>query len=492
MENITVNLVKQSRFQFTKLEAGKMITNIKINGFKSFQNFEMTFTPLTIVAGANASGKSNLFDALQLLSRLAETDLKTAFSEQRGDPSELFTQYREDWYAYEMNFTVEMLINRNVKDNWGIKAELNNTRLRYQLTIAREPNELGIDDLAVKYEQLEKIYYRDDAWVKAFLPKKADSFWKTLRSGGTKNPFIQTIEQSNTITIKIRQDGKQGGKATPANAVSQTVLGGITSVDFPHVFAAKEEMRSWKFLQLNPEDLREPTRKDVGLRDIITPSGKNLAAALHRIKQVDAYSLKEISRKLNSFLPNFIEVNVYDDKTNRQFVIKVKGEDGNEFSSRVLSEGTLRLLTLCILVSDDKHTSLLCFEEPENGIHPFRIQAMAQLLKDLSIGFSDSDAPLRQVIVNTHSPALVGQLIKWQDDKNVSVWLSRLNSLITSIDGQRIKIKVTKMSPVVKESEKYAQMSLFPLSESEHKLTLSEVINYLRTADPENAIKAIQ
>ena len=55
-----------------------MITHIKINGFKSFQNFEMTFTPLTIVAGVNASGKSNLFDALQLLSRLAETDLKTA------------------------------------------------------------------------------------------------------------------------------------------------------------------------------------------------------------------------------------------------------------------------------------------------------------------------------------------------------------------------------------------------------------------------------
>ena len=61
-----------------------MITRIKINGFKSFQNFEMTFTPLTIVAGVNASGKSNLFDALQLLSRLAEADLKTAFSEQRG------------------------------------------------------------------------------------------------------------------------------------------------------------------------------------------------------------------------------------------------------------------------------------------------------------------------------------------------------------------------------------------------------------------------
>jgi len=60
-----------------------MITYIKIHGFKSFHNFEMEFTPLTVVAGVNASGKSNLFDALQLLARLAEVDLKTAFSEKR-------------------------------------------------------------------------------------------------------------------------------------------------------------------------------------------------------------------------------------------------------------------------------------------------------------------------------------------------------------------------------------------------------------------------
>ncbi|MCP4110295.1 MAG: AAA family ATPase [Desulfobacteraceae bacterium] len=469
-----------------------MITSIKINGFKSFQNFEMIFTPLTIVAGANASGKSNLFDALKLLSRLAETDLKTAFSEQRGNPGELFTQYGENWYAPEMDFTVEMLVSRNIRDNWGSEAELNNTRLRYKLIIARKTNELGIDDLAVKYEQLEKIKFGDDQLVKQILPKEAKPLWQTKRAGGSNIPFIQTIKQNEITTIKIRQDGRQGGKASPANIVAQTVLGGINSADFPHAFAAKEEMRSWKFLQLNPEDLREPSRQDPGLRDVITPGGKNMAAALYRIKQTDQYNLREISRKLNSFLPNFTDVNVYDDKANRQFVIKVRGEDGKEFSSRVLSEGTLRLLSLCILEYDDKHTGLLCFEEPENGVHPFRIEAMAQLLKDLSIDFTDTDVPLRQVIVNTHSPVLVKQLLQWQNDSNVSVWLSRLNSLITDINGQRIKIKITKMSPVVKDNEKYTPLSLFSVNESERRLTLAEVIKYLETADTENTIKAIQ
>jgi AAA15 family ATPase/GTPase len=56
-----------------------MITRIEIDGFKSFKNFEMDFTPLTMIAGSNASGSSNLFEALQLLSRLVEVDIQTAF-----------------------------------------------------------------------------------------------------------------------------------------------------------------------------------------------------------------------------------------------------------------------------------------------------------------------------------------------------------------------------------------------------------------------------
>lgn len=468
-----------------------MITHIKINGFKSFSNFEMTFTPLTVIAGVNASGKSNLFDALKLLSRLAETDLKTAFSEQRGNSDELFTQYDDDTYAAEMQFTVEMLVNRNIKDNWGGIAELNNTRLKYSLSIARVVSDHGFQNLTIAHESLEKIKPQDDKWAQQMLSKAKD-LWKTLKAGGSKEPFIKAEKEGDILAIKIRQDGGHGGKATPANAASQTVLGGINSVDFRHAFAAKEEMRGWKFLQLNPDDLREPTKQDVGLRDQITQTGKNLAAVLFRIKQQDPYSIKEISRKLNSFLPGFTDVQVYDDKPNRQYIIKVKGEDGKEFSSRVLSEGTLRILALCVLEYDNDHTSLLCFEEPENGIHPFRIDAIAQLLKNLSVDFDEEYDFLRQVIVNTHSPVLISTLIQWRINPNVSVWLSKQNTLISEINGKKIKLKVSRVSPVIKESDENRQLLLFDfVNEEERKLTLTEAENYLKTADAEKAIKAI-
>ena len=70
-----------------------MLTRIEIDGFKSFENFGMDVGPLTVILGPNASGKSNLFDAIRLLSRLADTDLRTAVTDLRGEPHELFRRH---------------------------------------------------------------------------------------------------------------------------------------------------------------------------------------------------------------------------------------------------------------------------------------------------------------------------------------------------------------------------------------------------------------
>lgn len=465
-----------------------MITYLNINGFKSFHNFEMEFTPFTVIAGANASGKSNLFDALTLLSRLADTDnLKRAFGEQRGEFIELFTQFGDDNYATEIEFVVEMLVNKEIKDAWGNESKLKYTRLRYELSIQRITNSSGIQDLVVSKENLINLKHQEDKWISNSISKKVIEFWRPKVVTGKRGvPYIETVNENGIAIIQVPQDGTTGNKRRfPLSNATRTVLSSFDTVDFPHVLAAKEEMKSWKFLQLNPEDLRQATSKNNG-EDIISISGKNLAAALYRIKQSDTYLLKEISRKLNGFLPNFIEVEVFDDKENKQYLIKIKDVDKKEFSSRVLSEGTLRILALCILEYDDRHTGLLCFEEPENGIHPFRIQAMTELLKDLSVDFNQIGTPLRQVIVNTHSPVLVGNIQKWKEDNNVSIWYAQMRTSITEVNNSRLKLNTTKISPVIKVNSPQ-QLSLI-FSEQERKLTLAIVNDYLRTAQFEDSI----
>jgi predicted ATPase len=147
-----------------------------------------------------------------------------------------------------------------------------------------------------------------------------------------------------------------------------------------------------------------------------------------------------------------------------------------------LSEGTLRILTLCVFLHDDQHNSLICFEEPENGIHPFRMRAMANLLKELSVDFSEEEQPLRQIIVNKHSPVLVGEVLTLAN-KNVSVWLSKMNTLVTEINGQNIKLKITKVAPV----DANGQTTLL-FSEQDKKRASADVKEYLEKLDFENIL----
>ena len=57
---------------YTRVERGNtVITQIEIDGFKTFKDFKVELAPFQVIVGPNGSGKSNLFDALHLLARLA-------------------------------------------------------------------------------------------------------------------------------------------------------------------------------------------------------------------------------------------------------------------------------------------------------------------------------------------------------------------------------------------------------------------------------------
>ena len=112
-----------------------MITRIEIDGFKTFDNFRLDLRPFTAVVGPNASGKSNLFDAIKFISRLAQTDIREAMQELRGRPEELFRRTaakRSD----RMAFAVEVLLEPNGTDPFGKSFGLRTQRIRYELEIA--------------------------------------------------------------------------------------------------------------------------------------------------------------------------------------------------------------------------------------------------------------------------------------------------------------------------------------------------------------------
>lgn len=60
-----------------------MLTRIEIDGFKTFEGFSLDLEPIQVILGQNASGKSNLFDAIRLLSNLASSDVRSSVRDLR-------------------------------------------------------------------------------------------------------------------------------------------------------------------------------------------------------------------------------------------------------------------------------------------------------------------------------------------------------------------------------------------------------------------------
>lgn len=92
-----------------------MLTRLKVSGFKNLVDVDVRFGPFTCIAGANGVGKSNLVNAITLLSALADNPLIDAALSVRdigartGDLRSLFHRVGTD-YDNEMSFEVEMIV----------------------------------------------------------------------------------------------------------------------------------------------------------------------------------------------------------------------------------------------------------------------------------------------------------------------------------------------------------------------------------------------
>ena len=247
-----------------------MITRIEIDGFKTFRGFYLDLSPIQVIVGPNASGKSNLFDALQLLASLANSDLRTAFQNLRGEADELFTILPSGESLNRIHLAVEMLVERKIQDSWGAQAELSYTRMRYELEISRRADVRGLERLYVEHEMLAPIARSKDTWAKSH-DLKTGGPWIPKVTGGRSAPFISTGREQGVPTLSLHQDGSGGrrqvvgghhqvvaGRRVVAEQAERTVLSGVQNTEFPHAFALAEEMRSWRFLQLNPDVLRLP------------------------------------------------------------------------------------------------------------------------------------------------------------------------------------------------------------------------------------------
>jgi predicted ATPase len=405
-----------------------MIINLKIKGFKNIKDLEISFGPLTCIAGANGVGKSNLFDAIRFLSALASKDntlvdaalqVRDEKNKKRSvaDLKNLFYHDGEK-FVNQMEFIVDMIIPLTGVDHLGQHAKATTTSLRYHLIICTKMKEGESNgSLEILKEDLIPIKKSE---IKAALKKfgSSESWIESILVGKRQNatPFIQTLPDEKIVTIS--QDQVKGGrkKRLQIDQLPRTILSTATAIEYPTMLLAKKELESWRILQLEPSALRSTDDINLTEENEVSANGDHLPITLYRLlndKSIQADIKAQIGNRLSQLIDDVFIVDVDRDEKRGLLTMMVKGKTGPAFPARSLSDGTLRFIALSIIESDPQVSGLICLEEPENGIHPERIPAMVCLLKDIACDIempSDSNNPLRQIIVNTHSPLVVAEI----------------------------------------------------------------------------------
>jgi len=436
-----------------------MLTQIEIDGFKTFNDFQVELAPFQVIVGPNGSGKSNLFDALLLLSHLADNDLSTAFQGLRGDAGELFTTLPGGKSVERIRIAVEMLVDRKVRDDLGKEEKLKYTRLRYELEITQGTDIPGLERLYVRHELLQAIPPDKDRWCEKYnlssqngwLPESIVPEANFIDTGYAHYPLEEDVNfHSDTPIINLYPDSNlyHGEQIREYRAqynsrdLQRSVLSSVNNTNYPHIFAAREELRSLRFLHLNPEALRQPG----SIKDprFLSQDGRNLPTTLVRMQAEDEFALTDVSRDMANLVPGILKIRVEQDKSSDKYVIYAETSDQRSFSSQILSDGTLLLLALATLRNDPQFYGVLCLEEPENGVEPLHLNKMARLLSEIATDFNDSqqiDEPLRQVLVITYSPTFISQ---------PEVLDSLLATFMpTQIQGKSASaLRVTRMMPV--------------------------------------------
>lgn len=417
-----------------------MLTRIEIDGFKTFEKFELDLRPFTAVVGPNASGKSNLFDAMQLLAAVTDHDIHSAMQGLRGEPEEFFRQTSEA-VSEQMSFAVEVLLDAEGTDDFGRAYKVPAQRLRYELTLEmKNGHDGGPRGVFVKNECCVAIKRSDEH--ADYLEARKPSY------GRYTTPFIRRDENGDALLV--RQDGpsKSGSPMRLSlREASRTALSTITTAEFPHLYALRKTLKALRFLEINPTAAR--SANDRFEKTTLHANASNLAAVLNRLRDQTRNErrpdgvLSDIASDLSSLIPSVCNVRVQaDDQRQYSFSVGFTGE--MSFSSRVISDGTLRILALLTILNDPDRRGTLCFEEPENGVHEGRIPSLIEFLRVATEIDPDPAYPTFQVILNTHSPKVMAAL---QDTEIVAA------DVVTRVDPVHgLRTSHTRMRSGVKPS----------------------------------------
>lgn len=369
-----------------------MLTRLRVTGYKSFRDATLSAGPLCVLVGPNASGKSNLFDALRLLSAwVSRPSLAFGFEQHRGTALEAFHRsactmeemlgQRFLLMGFECDVrlspqTVEV-VERAVRGAAGQSegSAVTHDYLRYRVTVELTPasGKLRVTDerlLALRRDGRPKVSRMPFLSVEEVAGPGSDTRLHLRREAGG-HPYFHEIGLDHTILSEP-----------------------LYPPHFAHAVAFREELKGWRTHVLDSSGLCAGAPWANGA---LAPDGRGLAVMLHQVAAEQPAEFARLIDHLRELVPivDGLQVEVGRDGAPELRIV----EQGIPVSARLASSGTLRLLALLAAVSPYAGSTLVAVEEPERSVHPRRLPILARILSEAT-----REGAL-QILLSTHSLA---------------------------------------------------------------------------------------
>ncbi len=408
-----------------------MLTELHLQNFRSIleANIKFSTTGLSVVVGANGSGKSNLIKALDFISRITERGLEAAIVSVNGFEAIIPKAIAAEYTANTMT-SISFSVNLNMPSSYPDDAPP--ILVDYQLGIGMKDNNL--DKIEIKHERMT---FHEPLLVSHLLSNK-----KRIKDSSNYHEYI--AQKSHLIIFRKaneRLSVEENPKFDKYNAEAYLSWSGLSELiskfrlgenDFNRVYFQGMIMALFPF----PKTIEEKSfidpmssfffeRSEIGqiffkqvsgikkydlllneLRSeqqqtslkLLSSEGQNMPSVLrHLISGKDEESFTRILGTLKDIAPFVAEIDVDSLPGGKEFIKFIESLSRKSVESWESSDGTLRALAILLALETTPIGSTILIEEPEQALHPWAINYMLRHIREVI------EKRKIQVILTTHS-----------------------------------------------------------------------------------------
>ena len=354
-----------------------MIRTIAIHGYRSLRELVLPLGPLTVITGANGTGKSSVYRSLRLLADVAQNAVVASIAREGGLPSTFWAGPATIARSVRQGIhKPEGLASRN---SASLKLGFGSDDYGYSIDLGypgdRPFASLFSVDPHIKRECVwhGPIYRR----ASALVDRRNNYVW--LSTVKDEEPVMLTRHLTDT-------DSMLASIADPERA--------------PEMLTIRETVRGWRFYDHFRTDSDSPARTtQIGTwTPVLHHDGSNIAAALQTIMEI-----RSDGSLANTLQDAFPGSQLSVENRNGRFELQLQ-QHGllRPLSAAELSDGTLRYLLWAAALLTPQPPQLMVLNEPETSLHPDLLPALARLIL--------AAAAQTQIVVVSHAPKLIDML----------------------------------------------------------------------------------